>query len=89
MSPTSACGGGSGRALVHVLDLFGSGSSASDGEAAAPVPCRKYPQKSPPLKAVSKPSDAPTMKVHPCGVLLFICPKAVILTFVPAGNSLL
>jgi hypothetical protein len=37
-SSTSACGGGSGRAPAHVLDLFGSGSSASNGEAAVPMP---------------------------------------------------
>jgi hypothetical protein len=61
-SSTSVGGGGSGRASARVLDLFDSGSPTSDGEAAAPVSCRKRPRKSPPLKAVLKPSDAPAVK---------------------------
>jgi hypothetical protein len=54
MTPTSVGG--------RALDLFDSGSSTSDSEAAAPIPRKKDPQKSPPLKAVIKPFDAPAAK---------------------------
>jgi hypothetical protein len=50
-------------AKFSALDLFDSASFAFDGEATAPVPCQKGPQKSPPSKAIPKPSDSPTMKV--------------------------
>jgi hypothetical protein len=61
-SMTSTGGGGVDRAPTCTLVLFDSGSSASDGEAAAPVPRRKCPWKSPPLKAIPKPSNVPTVK---------------------------
>jgi hypothetical protein len=46
------------HALSHVLDLFDSGSSASDGETTNLSPPYKRPQKSPILKNVLKPSEA-------------------------------
>jgi hypothetical protein len=61
-SSTSAGGGGAGRDLSCALDLFDSGSSASNGEVLTPVPHRKHPQKSPPSKAILKPSNTPTAK---------------------------
>jgi hypothetical protein len=65
------------------LDLFGSGSSASEDEAIAPVPHRKHPQMSPP-KTFSKPSDVPPMKgtsIPSCCILFyFLC--LLYLTFV-------
>jgi hypothetical protein len=60
-SSTSACVIGASKAL-KVLDLFGSGSSAFDGEAVAPTPRRKRLQKSHPLKTVRRSSGAPATK---------------------------
>jgi hypothetical protein len=62
MSMTTAGGDGPGQAPAHVLDLFDSGSSVSDSEADAPVPCRKCPRKSPLPKAIPKTSDGPDVK---------------------------
>jgi hypothetical protein len=61
-SSTSTDRGGMSRALTRVLDLFDSGSSASDDEAATLVLRQKCPQKSPPSKTSLKPSGAPAVK---------------------------
>jgi gamma-glutamyltranspeptidase len=46
------------QAPARALDLFESGSSASDGEPANLAPPRKRPRKSPVPKIVPKPSEA-------------------------------
>jgi hypothetical protein len=74
-----------GQVPARALDLFDLGWFASDGEPAMPVPCQKHPRKSPPVKAVPKPFNAPAAKAASCGVLLFICLKAIILTFALAS----
>jgi hypothetical protein len=61
-SSAFAGGGVATPAPMRALDLFDSGSSASDGAVVALVPRRKCPWKFPLLKAASKPSDAPATK---------------------------
>jgi hypothetical protein len=58
--PSTSTGvSGAGKA-PKALDLFGSGSSSSDDEAAASAPHQKCLWKSPPRKNIQKSSDAPT-----------------------------
>jgi hypothetical protein len=56
--PSCASGGSAAPALARALDLFDSGSFASDAEPTDPMPPRKCPWKSPVLKTISKPSEA-------------------------------
>jgi hypothetical protein len=59
-SSTSAGGGGAGQALTRALDLYA--SFATDEETIPPEPRLKDSQKSSPLKAIPKPSDASAVK---------------------------
>jgi hypothetical protein len=52
--PSSADGGSTAQASTHALDLFDSGSSASDGEPTNLGPPQKRPRKSLVPKTVSK-----------------------------------
>jgi hypothetical protein len=70
--PSSADGGSATPFLARALDLFDTGSSTSDAEPTNLVLSRKCPRKSPILKAVPKPSEAPTAK-HTLEQLLFLC----------------
>jgi hypothetical protein len=60
--PSSAGGGGATPALARALNLFDSGSYASDAEPTNLVPPQKRPRKSPIPKTVLKPSKALTTK---------------------------
>jgi hypothetical protein len=53
---------GAAQAMTRALDLFDSGLSASDGEAAIPAPPQKRPRKSPVSKCVLRPSEASAVK---------------------------
>jgi hypothetical protein len=61
-SSTTAGGSGTAQAPTHALDLFDSGSSASDSKMANPAPPWKRLRKSPVPKSVLKPFEAPAMK---------------------------
>jgi hypothetical protein len=61
-SSTTAGGSGAAQTPTHALDLFDSGSSASDSKMANPAPPRKRLRKSPVPKSVLKPFEAPTAK---------------------------
>jgi hypothetical protein len=62
MARDSAGGSGAAPAPTWTLDLFDSGSSASNDTTAALVPHQKRPRKSPPLKASPKPSGVTPTK---------------------------
>jgi hypothetical protein len=62
MSSTFAGRSGAAQALTRALDLFDSGSSASDGETVNLVPPRKHPRKSLIPKSAPKPSEAHAVK---------------------------
>jgi hypothetical protein len=56
--PSSIGVGHAAQALARALDLFDSGSSASDAEPTDSVPARKHLWRSSTLKTVSEPSEA-------------------------------